>query len=401
MMVYLLILLLLLTFIYRYDICGFSHNKKRVYCYMCLLLVLVSGLRYRIGLDSMQYAYIFYHQSNELSNLTTDDLFRSYSEPLFVILLSFVKTFFGKYYILQLIQAAFVNVLIFIYIWRHSKNVFFCILAYFLWKYFTYNMEEMRAGISVAICLFGNDYILKRKRIKGLILYGIASLFHYSAILLVITPLLMFLNMNWKSLLIIVVGGFFLGLGIQYYLSDYLLLLSFNEVVMSKMEGYSSSSTMFSQQLNIFGLIQFFIQFGLYSILSFRLVKNTNSNLLVYEPFLMIGLMFVVLSIPVPLFYRFINFYIIYFILYFSEHFVYLAKKINEKGVVRLLYPALFYFPFFYFVLLSYTAKEKGTNLSPGMRYYPYSSIIEKNVDSNREKLFNMYNVPSVSPNEY
>jgi hypothetical protein len=87
--------------------------------------------------------------------------------------------------------------------------------------------------------------------------------------------------------------------------------------------------------------------------------------------------------------------------LFFSDHFVYLGKRSNERGFARLLFPALFYFPFFYFVQLSYTAKEKDSNLSPGMRYYPYSSIIEKSVDPNREKLYKMFNVPYVGPNEY
>lgn len=398
-MVYLIIILLLLFFIYRYDICGFSHNKKRVYCYMCLLFVLVSGFRYRIGLDSMQYAYIFYHQIPELSNLTTDDLFRSYSEPLFVVLLSFVKTFFGKYYILQLIQAAFVNVLLFIYIWKHTKNVFFCIFAYFLWKYFTYNMEEMRAGISVAICLFGNDYILKKKTINGVLLYVVATFFHYSAALLFITPFLMFLRMNVKSL-IVIVAGFFGGLYIQFYFSDYMELFAFNEVVMSKMEGYSNSAKLFSQQVNFMGLIQYFIQFGLYSFFSARIVKNRRVDIMAYEPFLMMGLLFVVLSIPVPLFYRYINFYSLYFILFFSEHFVSLGKSVKDKGAPKIFFPAFVYMPFFFFVILSYTAKEPNS-FSPSVRYYPYASIVEKSIDADREKYFNLYDVPSLSPNEY
>ena len=399
MMTYIIISLILLICIYRYDICGYLKNKKKVYTWICVFFILVAGLRYRVGLDSMQYAYIFYHQINELSNLTTDDLFRSYSEPLFVILLSFVKTLFGKYYILQLIQAAFVNVLIFIYIWKHSKNVFFCIFAYFLWKYFTYNMEEMRAGISVAISLFGNDYILKKKTFKGVLLYAVATFFHYSTALLLLTPLLLFLRMNLKSL-IVIAAGFYGGLFIQLFLSDYLELLAFNEMVMSKMEGYSNNTKLFSQQVNFMGLMQYFIQFGLYSFFSVKIVKKGGADIIAYEPFLMMGLLFVVLSIPVPLFYRYINFYSIYFILFFSEHFVSLGKSVKDKGIPKILFPALVYMPFFFFVILSYTAKE-ANSFSPGVRYYPYASIIEKSVDVDRERYFNLYDVPRLSPNEY
>ena len=61
--------------------------------------------------------------------------------------------------------------------------------------YFYQNMEEMKSAISLAVALYGNDYILEKKWIKAYLLYFVALLFHPSAAFFLLTPLFLFLRL--------------------------------------------------------------------------------------------------------------------------------------------------------------------------------------------------------------
>lgn len=399
MIVYAIVILLIVFYIYKYDICGEELNKLSSYKILCIIFVLLSGLRYRLGLDTLNYSYMFNYEVPLLSMISIDDITDSYSEPLFLLLMSIIKTLFGSFWVLQLVQAAFINVLIFLYIKKHSKNIFCCVLLYFIWKFFTYNMEELRASIAVVICLFANDFVLEKKWAKGVILYLIASLFHYSAIVLVITPFLLFLRFNYKAVIIafLAYGG---GVFLQNYFSDFIFLLSINDIAMDKMENYFDEGTLFSQNVNIFGLIQYFVQFLFYSYFAIMILKRKHSMCVKLEPFVVIGLLFLIMSIPVPLFYRYVNFYTLYFVIFYSDMFVELIGD-KKNGLGNLLPPILFYFPLLYFIIMSYTAIDEKAKLPPGTRYIPYSSIIERSLDSDREKYYNAYINHSFSQTDY
>ena len=77
----------------------------------------------------------------------------SKSEPIFTLVNKIVYDLGGKFWMVQLVCAAIVNVLIFRYFEQHTKYVFSCILVYFIWVFSDFNAEEMRAGVAYVICL--------------------------------------------------------------------------------------------------------------------------------------------------------------------------------------------------------------------------------------------------------
>ena len=380
-MIYLAILLLLLFLSFRYDICGKERGSQGWYMIVLVIFILVAGLRWRLGVDTPNYLDQFYYITPKLSQLTTDDLLMT--KPLWILLNSFVLTCFGKFYVVQLIHATFINVLFFKYIKKHSQYIFTCLFFYFLCMYTAVNMEEMKASISVAICLFANDYLIERKWRKAYLLYMLAALFHASTYLIFLTPLLLFLRLNRVGGIVLILS-YIIGYILQISFGEYLTLFEMADgSIADKIESYSENEHYSSNGGNInFYIVKIFPFFfyGLYCLYAAKR-KKSNKGLLRLEPFLMVGLVFLVMEMNMYILYRFVHFYFIYFILFYSE--VYVTSVQKNKRISKGLAYARISILFLPFVLTSlYVYKALYT------RYYPYSSVIERKIDRNREHLY-------------
>ena len=364
-------------FSFRFDI-----NGKRLYrrsCYFCILviLILIAGLRYRLGVDTAAYIYSYFHRIPDISHLDEMEGLML-NEPVFYFLCSFVKSLGGKFYIVQLIHAAFVNTLIFLYIKKHSNNIFLCILLYFIWTYTTYMMEEMRASMAVAICLFGNDYILEKKWAKGYLLYVLAFLCHNSAIFLFLTPLFVFLRFNiWGFICLIVIP--IIEYSIQNHFNDYILLMSIEGDLTNKASSYLDTDRYFEEHNIFFYLFNIGI-FMIYSIWAYVVIRKEKKSggVAQLQPFIIIGLLFIIMQNNFGIFYRYVSFYKIYFIFFFAE---FIIIKIKNSGIlstgIKILRVFILCIPLLYSMISRYKDMY--------MRYYPYSSIIDKSIDQERE----------------
>ncbi|MCH5216317.1 MAG: EpsG family protein [Muribaculaceae bacterium] len=400
-MIYLLIALLLLSFIYQYDIKGKTVNKTFCYNTILIALTLVAGLRYRLGVDTTAYLDMFYHEIPYLWNLTSDD-FSITSEPLWVLMNSIVRSFGGRWYIVQLIQAAFVNVLVFKYFAKHSKYIFTCAFLYFFWMYHFYTMEEMRASISVVICLYSYDYFLERKWGRGYVLMFIACLFHRSSFALLITPLLIPLLQSNIACLIFLIVAFVGSYIIKSGLSDYISLIELaNEDIESKMTFYANSDIYGESSGNINYFIGKIFPFMFYPI--YALYYNKERYLAKIKPMLILGLGCLLVYINIVIAYRYVHFYACYIIIYIAQLMIELIKHrgINKtyNGTIlfslNLAKTCIIFFPFFF--LLLYTSHKSNYDIY----CYPYSSVIERNIDIQREQIYNSFGYPPPKQNEY
>jgi len=397
-MIYLFVLILLFFLICRYDIVGDERNRDFWYSFVLFIFIAVAGFRYRIGGDTINYLEIYYHDTHPLSELTFDDFFTSGMEPLYVLLTSAVKSLGGKFYCVQILQAVVVNWLIFSYFRKHSECVFTCIFIYALWAYTLFNFEEMRASISLALCLYANDFFLKKKWLKGFSLYIIGCLFHYSTILLLLTPFLLFLKFN-------LVGVTFLCLAIpvgalaELILGDYLVMLDMGDQISGRAIGYLNNDEYHGNHSIYYYLIDigFYV---FYIIVSYWYVhhRNIQSDILKLQPFLIIGLIFYIAKSNFGILTRYAHFYYPYFVMAISMMFVDLIRSniVTMKSLAwaRTL---VFFFPFFYLLFLTFMASPPrmiSKSYHNYQKYYPYSSIFDKGVNRDREKLFNnLYSV--------
>lgn len=392
-MIYLTVFIVLVFLICRYDINGKIVNREFSFNFILVVLVVIAGMRYRLGADTPNYLYQFYHNTPKLWELSSDN-FQWDGDPLFRLLNTVVLSLGGRFYMVQFLHAFFVNYLLFRYIKRHSQYIFTCVFLYFIWMYTYYNMEEMRASMSLVVCLYANDYILEKKWIKGYLLFIIAGLFHKSAYILLITPLFFWTKLNFVGYLIIL-GAYLFGVFVQSQFGDYIELLEFSEAASEKMEGYVRTNRYLEQGGNLNYFIAQIFPFLLYPVIAFIYNKRKNNNLelLKLQPLLLIGLAFVAIQASIELAYRYVHFYAIYLILYMSQLFVDVVK--NNKHLHGVAYMKTFVLLVPFLVVVARVQKDLY------VRYYPYSSIIEKSVDRDREKDFREQLRPSPNINEY
>lgn len=396
-MVYNIIFILLLYLSYSYDFHNHKNGRNEWYYSILVFFILFAGLRWRLGIDTPNYIYHFYYDIPTLGKLTEDDL-NFGAKPLWIIINSTVKTLGGRYFIVQLIEAAFVNVLIFNYFKRHSRYVFTCIFFYYVFLYLSFSFTIMKAAMSIVVCLYANDYILQKKWVKGYMLYLISVLFHPQAILIMLTPFLAFLKLNKKSVLLFGIL-YVLGSSAQAFLGDSLFLFDFDDDLYDKMENVATSDRYSSRTSNFNYAIVNILPYFIYALLSLFIIKRfkSNSNLLKFESFVIIYLCFIVLELNVYIAYRFALYYTIYFILLLSESFVEFASLGRNSKYRTKVFLKSFLIVLPFLILLGYRSYQRV------WVYSPYSSVIERNIDITREQnRFELHpNGPRANRNEY
>ena len=364
----------------RYDLCGRTRGKNFCYNVVLLILILVAGLRWRVGTDTLAYITRFYHLYPTIDGFS----FRDYgfgNDPFYALINVFVKTIGGRFYMVQIIQASIVNILIFKYVRRHSNYIFTCILFYFIINYLNYTMEVMRGSISIVICLFGNDYILDRKWFKGYLLYCIAAMFHFQTIVIMLLPSLFWIRFNKYGIAILVIA-FFIGFSLKNILEDYMFLLGGNELLESEMEDKLNSKKYGEAHGNTLYLVGNVLIKVIYPLLSLLLVKKNSEDdkLKRLEPFLLLGVMFVLIQLNLPIAFRYVYYYGIYFALFYSEVFVaIIPKSLKQRSFFVFFRSVVLFFPVFLFYGNTYYRTHK---------YHPYTSIIEMSIDRDKEKVF-------------
>jgi len=382
-MIYLFIAVFLLFLSFHYDVNRNIGGKERCYQLVFIILVCLAGLRYRIGIDSLYYNYSFYHETENIFNVFGTLSITEY--PLWKLLNSIVYTIGGRFYMIQFIESAFVNFLIFAYIKKHSNYIFTCVFLYFIWIYPGNNFEEMKQAFAVAISLYANDYMLEKKYLRGILLFTIACLFHFAAIIVALSSLLTFLKLDIKGILLLV-AAFVVGGFIQNYYQDYLILFASDEFLHDKLGNYFESEQ--------FGIVSgknfnfFILRFLplIFPLIAYKYLKGygKNKELIRLEPFLVLAILYFILGTRLVIMYRYNNFYTIYFILFISQAYVDYIRYDRKKYVVLIAIP-LFVF-YIWTTYVGYNGESDRYN-----KFYPYSSIIEKSVDSEREYVYSMH----------
>ncbi len=378
-MIYFFVIVILIFLSFRYDICGKTRGRYECYLAVLVAFILIAGLRWRVGGDTTRYLGTFYKYTPVLWDLSWDNLAIG-SKPLWKILLSLIYTVGGKFYWVQIIESAFVNILVFSYIRKHCQSIFTCVFFYFISDYFIMNMEIMKAAFCIVIGIFANDYFLERKWIKAYSLVVIAVLFHPQALLFALTPLFLRLKIN-KIGLIFLSLSFIVGYVINVTIGDYIDLLSNmgDDEINEKIAGYGDSGYVEErsikwQIINAYPLI-------LYSIVAAFLYKsNFPDKIMKLQPLLILGLAYQILSLPVYIFYRIAESYKIYLFIFLSYTIVSSIKE-SKYMQIQLAYirTVLLCVPLIFSLLFNSTISKRR------VKYYPYVSILNKRVIKERE----------------
>lgn len=386
-MIYFVIIFLLLLLSVHYDINEKTKNKDIWYNTMLVVFILVAGLRWRIGLDTTNYLGAFYHEYPTLKHFSFEEYGIAQS-PLYILINSLVKSLGGRFYVVQIIQAAFVNTLIFKYIKKHSPYIFTCLFFYAISCYTTYNMETMRASMGVVVCFFANDYVLEKKWWKAYALFIIAFLFHAEVIVMFILPLFFFLRFNIIGILFLITS-FFVGKILASWLQDYLFLFEEAGTIQDKISSVTESDEwgVGSEGGLIYIVLLMVIPFVLV-IFSLLYVKKhkPNSDLLKMEPFILIGFAFLLIQYNFLIAYRYVDIFKFYFIFYYSELWVNITTRTKYlERSFSIARTFVMFFPLLFSILYPKYISKK----SDGYRYIPYNTIFERKINEKQQLKFN------------
>lgn len=401
-MSYLIIGILIFIGIYKFDYKQSTDHKFFLWCLVCFLMIIVAGFRYRIGGDTLQYAW-FFDKIPVLTDLRLNHFTDTRYAPGFVFLASLSKTIFNDLVILQLFVSCFINIIVFYFFWNNTKKIFFACLLYYVFLYFTLNMETLREAIAVGFFLLSWPYFKTNQWLKYYLIILPCLLFHVSSVILFILPLISlplirsFFTFGKRTIffcIIILLAGFVL----RFYLFEIIRSIAFTDSLMEISDRYASNSLGGKRTLNVAGILSYVIRYVLYPCIAmyflnkkYKYNQENNLSLKKTESLSLISIYISIFSATILILARFNNYFIFFSILLMSDWIF----NIVPIGIKKIRFQFITWFiifsPLFFGWMYSYYLRpiNQAGYLRTYMIYYPYSNVFDAEKDANREKVFN------------
>lgn len=401
-MIYLVIFVYLLYLSINYDILEKRGCKETHYRIAITLLILLAGLRWRVGSDTVVYASDFY-LSHDLFHLEWSD-FQSMSRmPFWVLLNATCKTIWNNFLLVQFTVALFTISVFGYFIKNICPTLRFCLLFFFFIGQYTLEcMELLREAVAVSFVLLA-ILSLTKNRIGRCFLYAILAVcshfYAIAAIALFVLIYYLFPKNIWIQLLIysfvFIITVIFSDVFFRIATSGISVFDSINAIdVYQHMNGYAMNDTYGHLQKGILQYCSTICQFGAYCFMYYKYYKYRgeyskyillkdrifNSGLTVFLLILLCRFSFAILSrIGASYSYFFGCALAVAFTKIILRHIV--ARQRVIVYMIMLTIPLFFSCRVY---MLHETIYEENRWY---MRYYPYSSIFDKTKNPQRESL--------------
>lgn len=197
---------------------------------------------------------------------------------------------------------AFLGVLVHILAFRKVSSLPYFSLA--LWVshfFFVHEMNQVRAGVAIGLVLYSLHYIVERRLYKFLLLIGIATLFHYSAVVVLPVYFLSTVKMNRIYFFLIPVSYalYMVGIGLLEILAKLHI-----GIIQSKIEAYNTlqSAGMYTK-MNVFNPLVL-IRIGLIYVflMNYEYLKDKNQHYIIMLKLYCLSIAFMVLFASIPAF---------------------------------------------------------------------------------------------------
>lgn len=429
-MIYIVILLLMLAGVYAYDYRGYRLSYNVAYWAFWVVLVVVAGLRYRIGTDSIVYEN-FYEEVPSFAELFNFKFDKFRFEPGFIVFASITRSFSNDFMWLQFLHAFVVNLVIFWFISKYTTHRFLCLTFYFIILYLNLNTQVMREALAVCCFLLAWPSFRDGKWWFYYPIILLATTFHTSALFLMLIPLFCLpgirkLFIIGKRTIIISIGILAVGIYIQQNFSSVFMLMSVTERMVDRVNVYQRNEYG-TGMLNIVGMIGTIVQYCLYPAIAIYFLQKDNNLKLGelkkkilfsakgneepekdseeldakkqykkdkrefnrWEIMVVLGIYFMLLSLPMFIFRRYFNYFGI-FCLATVATWTFSRIPIGKKKIkLKPSYWAIILLPFFFYNLYAYAAPaSKGGAMKYYQIYYPYNTRLDPHMDSQREAIY-------------
>ena len=399
-MVYFIVLAILMYCIYTYD-----YKKKKVgdmvfYITICVFLIAIAGLRYRIGGDSIAYESS-YRTLKPLYELSSFKFSILRWEPGFIVFASIPKSFSPDFTLFQLFHATVVNSIVFWFAAKNTNNKFIAVTLYAVCLYLNLNTEVLRESLAVCCFLLGWPFFRSGKWYFYYPLMLLAITFHISASITLFLPLFTLpgirraFRLGFMTIIVccvILVVGYL----IQRKFYNIIQLMNINETFTDRAQQYSKISYG-GMTLNFIGIIEHAIKSIFIPVLAlyfmrFRL-KNLGDPVATkrfekLEIIVVTGIYFAVGTMILFIAGRFNNYVAMFNYVLIASCF-FSTVKIKMK---RIRFQPTTWFVIFIFILAinfkAYFASTYGSESNKRyMLYYPYSSRLAPEEDPDREEI--------------
>lgn len=426
-MIYIVVLLLMLIGVYAYDYRGYRRSYNLSYWAFFVILVLIAGLRFRIGTDSIVYES-YYENVPPVWELFSFNFDSTRFEPGFLVFASIPRSFSSDFMWLQFMESIVINLVVFWFILKNTPHRFLCLLLYYVILYFNLNMQVMREALAVAAFLLAWPFFRDGKWVWYYCLAFISFAMHTSAAFLLIIPLfclpgvkqLFFIG---KRSILMCVLLFALGVFVQTRFTSIFSLMAVTERMLDRVNEYSHHE-MGKNVLNLTGVLGVLVQYCVYPLVALyflgkgrkyeaskeihrekeeedepdeteesKRIKAENRKYERWQIMVMLGVYLMVFSIPIFIFRRYFNYFGMFSLATiatwtFSKLMVRPGKRVR-LGFAQWI---LILLPWFLLTSSYYNgwANKSGT-LKTYQIYYPYSSRFDPETDSDREAIYHYW----------
>lgn len=377
----------------HFDILGKGGRRNMHFKIVITLLVLVAGLRWRVGSDTVVYAWDFI-QYHDLFHLEVSDFELLNAMPLWVLLNSFCKTIWNNYVLVQLVTCFIHITLIGIFIKKVCPSLgFIMLLFYYFFEYIAWNMEASRHSLAVSFFLM-SLLALNKKQLWITLFFWILSILSHVFSGFVIVVFVICYKLIKSSFIYNVICLFcivIVTVNIKL-ISEYigLIFVEIGGELGDKIYRYAVLEDSY------YGARDFtWIRFLCYVIFLPILVLFMNKKMIFIYPkyflfrkeiidiVIYLYVIFRICSYSFGMFFRIADYFCVFFQIQCVIFLFFMIKKCVFRQ--RLLMSLLLFVVLFIGIICRYFGKAE-TGITAYRRYYPYSSVFDKTIDVEREK---------------
>ncbi|UIR55951.1 EpsG family protein [Sphingobacterium sp. SRCM116780] len=380
-MIYFVIFFIALFLFLRY-VNSTSKSEGRVpYTLLCIMLVILSALRYRVGGDSLYYFDIF-DSYPTLLTLSSYDFINSEYNLGWIVFNATVKSIGNSFYFFQFFHALIVNAIIFYFIQKYAKNKFLTVSFYLFFYFFYFNMEILRESLAIVIFLLAIPHLLEKKWLIYILYCLLAYLFHSSALILFVLPIFARkMEIKYQVILLVMLAAVINFISLDNLLGSVFGSFSFAQ---------RASRNYLNKEMSIMGilipLLKMFAFFIIYIIAQRKKICLDHPLIIFVSPFIILGL----LASFIPGVYRFLNYLAIPMLIYTVDILYSLIRTKNKRSIS--LVKVLSCFLILVLLQLQYLTRDMSQYTQNKSiffnRYLPYHSIFNEQIDQTRENIF-------------
>lgn len=379
-MIYIFIVFILLIFVYCYDVLKFQSGKIFCLALSFIILTILVGVRYRLGGDALSYESI-YDFMPSIRDIREDGLYPFdylvIYQPLWILLNACSVSISRDFLAFQLIHSVIINTLLFVYILKNSKKQFTVLFFLFVTHYYFYFVIEIeREVLAIGIFLLNINNLQKKKWISYYLLCVLSFMFHLSAIILFFIPLFKKINLTFKQVVIVLL----LLTPFIFFKQSLISLLKpffFLEFLQDKLDTYSEFG------FSVAGIILNYLLRVIF-LMPLLFYNNIYKKYSDYQWMFHLMAILSVLSLSLVGIERFLNYFIIPYIVIFID-FIYYNKFEDHKKYISIIVIVCTLVN-----LLSGIPRRLLSTNKKGTPYfylfYPYTSIFDKKIIYEREK---------------